>query len=176
MNANWDRCLRHVLKDEGGYVNHPRDPGGRTNLGVTQRVWEVYIGHKVTEEEMRALTVEKVKPLYKRNYWDACNGDFLPLGVDLVVFDYAVNSGVARSLKTLQKVVGTEADGRAGPDTMRALQDYINRQGPRGLIDALCESRMKFLRALGTWNDFGKGWTRRVARVRVSSVSWLGED
>ena len=98
MKDNFDQCLALVLKEEGGYVNDPRDPGGRTNHGVTQKVWEDWVGHPVTEDDMKNLSVQDVAPLYKKNYWDKINGDSLPLGIDYATFDMAVNSGVSLSL------------------------------------------------------------------------------
>ena len=78
-----------ILHHEGGYVNHPRDPGGETNLGVTKRVYEEFGG----EKDMKDLTVEDVAIIYKKGYWDKCKCDSLPSGLDLVVFDFAVNAG-----------------------------------------------------------------------------------
>ena len=92
MKENFAEALEHVLKHEGGYVNHPSDPGGMTNLGVTKRVWEEWIGHEVDEKTMRALTPADVGPMYKAKYWDKVKGDELPSGVDYAVFDAAVNS------------------------------------------------------------------------------------
>jgi lysozyme family protein len=91
MQSNFEPCLALMLAHEGGFVNHPQDPGGMTNLGVTKRVWEEWVGHEVDEKQMRALTPETVAPLYKRKYWDAVRADDLVAGVDYVVFDVAVN-------------------------------------------------------------------------------------
>jgi lysozyme family protein len=114
MNTNFDACLAHLLKHEGGFVNHPSDPGGATNLGVTQAVWEDWIDRAVSEENMRALTPAKVAPLYREMYWDRIKGDKLPSGVDYLVFDAAVNSGASRAAKWLQTTVGAVADGAIG--------------------------------------------------------------
>ena len=121
MKENFDVALKALLKHEGGYVNHPADPGGMTNLGVTKRVWEEWVGHEVDEQTMRGLTPDAVAPLYRKRYWDAVRGDDLPSGVDLVVFDCAVNSGVGRASKFLQKAVGVADDGKIGPATLRAV-------------------------------------------------------
>ena len=91
MKDNFVKCLTMLLKHEGGYVNHPRDPGGMTNLGVTKKVYERWIKRKVTEQEMKDLKPENVAPIYKVNYWDAVRGDDLPSGVDWAAFDWAVN-------------------------------------------------------------------------------------
>ena len=98
MNSNFERCLQHTLKEEGGFVNNPKDPGGMTNLGVTKRTYEQYVGHPVDEETMRGLTPEMVAPLYKKMYWDVVKGDQLPDGVDYCVFDVAVNSGPTKAV------------------------------------------------------------------------------
>ena len=117
MQSNFNVCLALVLKSEGGYVNHPADPGGRTNLGVTQKVWEDWVSHPVTEADMRALTPTDVGPMYKAKYWDMVKGDNLPKGVDYAVFDLAVNSGPGKAAKTLQSVLGANPDGQIGHST-----------------------------------------------------------
>jgi len=89
---NFNRCLEIILHHEGGYVNHPKDPGGRTNLGVTQRVYEEWIGHPVSEAIMKGLTVDHVRALYKAKYWAVVKADDLPAGLDLCVFDFGVNA------------------------------------------------------------------------------------
>lgn len=161
MENNFEQCLAFVLKHEGGYVNNPRDPGGRTNLGVTQKVWEEWVGHPVDEAAMRALGPQDVAPLYKKNYWDKIKGDQLPAGVDYACFDFAVNSGVGRAAKTLQKAVGVSADGAIGPATM----DAVEKANHRDLATEICDLRLKFLQGLPTFPTFGKGWTRRVEEV-----------
>ena len=161
MKDNFEQCLALILKHEGGFVNHPKDPGGMTNLGVTKKVWEEWVGHPVDETTMRALGPADVAPLYKANYWDKIKGDDLPAGVDYVCFDLAVNSGVGRAAKTLQKAVGVTADGAIGPATMAA----VGTQNPRSLATEICEIRLSFLQSLPTFETFGKGWTRRVQEV-----------
>ena len=165
MKENWEECFKLVLRHEGGYVNHFRDPGGRTNLGVTQRSWEAYLDRPVTEAEMKALTPEKVKPFYKSRYWDKVRGDELPFGVDYAVYDLAVNSGPTRAAKYLQQEAGVPADGIIGRKTMAA----VLAAPPDELVDAICGMRMDFLKALPTFNVFGKGWTRRVAEVEEAA-------
>ena len=92
MHKNFDKCLSMLLHHEGGFVNHPKDPGGMTNLGVTKKVYEAWVGKEVNEETMRGLTFVDVAPLYKKKYWDRVRGDDLPSGVDWCAFDWAVNS------------------------------------------------------------------------------------
>jgi lysozyme family protein len=166
MQSNFNRSLLLLLKHEGGYVNHPSDPGGMTNLGVTAKVWESWVGHPVDEKQMRALTPDDVAPLYKRKYWDACRADELVSGLDYAVFDCAVNSGVGRSVKLLQGCVGVTADGGIGPTTMAAVKQVATT----GLIEDFCDARLNFLRTLSTWPTFGKGWERRVNEVKEESL------
>jgi lysozyme family protein len=165
MKDNWEMAFAAVLKHEGGYVNHPKDPGGRTNLGVTQRAWEEYVDRDVTEAEMRALTPEIVKPFYKTKYWDKIRGDELPSGVDYAAYDLAVNSGVGRAAKYLQQIAGVPADGIIGPKSMEAILSC----NPEETVDALCDMRLDFLQRLPTWDTFGKGWGRRVEEVKAKA-------
>lgn len=171
MTENFDLCLKHVLKSEGGFVHHKDDPGGRTNMGVTQEVWEDWVGKSVTEEEMKALTTGLVAPLYKKRYWDLVKGDALPTGVDLCVFDYAVNSGVHRAAITLQRMVGAKEDGIIGPRTLAA----VKAEEPDVLIRRYCDARLKFLQGLSTFATFGKGWTARVIRVEKDALELLNQ-
>ena len=144
--GNFDQCLAIVLKHEGGYVDHPRDPGGATNLGVTIGTLRAWRGRIVTKAEVRALTFSDVKPIYRKNYWDVVGGDSLTPGVDLAVFDPAVNSGPARAKQWYARARNAD---------------------PVVTVRNICDIRMGFLRALGTWSTFGKGWTRRVADIRA---------
>jgi lysozyme family protein len=161
-----------MLAHEGGYVHHEKDPGGRTNHGVTQRVWEEWVGHEVDEKQMRALTPEVVAPLYKRKYWDAVRADDLVAGVDYVVFDVAVNSGPGRAVKFLQSCVGVTADGGFGPATLAAVKK--SEEDPTRLIEMYCAKRLEFLQSLKTFETFGKGWSRRVQEVKDKALKMLG--
>lgn len=165
MVENWQDCLSIILKHEGGYVNHPSDPGGMTNLGVTKRVWEEWTGKPATEADMRSLTPEQVAPLYKKRYWDAVRGDDLPAGVDLCVFDCAVNSGVGRAAKFLQRVAGVAQDGQIGPATLAA----VAKMQPETIIADFCHHREAFYRSLDTFAVFGKGWMRRLDETESES-------
>ena len=169
MKDNFEQCLALVLKNEGGYVNNPADPGGMTNLGVTKKVWESWVGHPVDEAAMRALGPQDVSPLYKAQYWDKIKGDSLPLGVDYACFDLAVNSGVGRAAKILQQAVGVTADGAIGPATLVAVES----QNPRTLATEICDARLAFLQTLPTWGTFGKGWGRRVEEVEKTAFSMV---
>ena len=166
MKENFQEALTYVLKSEGGFSNHPSDPGGMTNLGCTKAVWEEHCGHPVDEKAMRALTPNDVAPLYKRKYWDKIKGDELPNGVDYVVFDCAINSGPGRAAKLLQMCVGVEADGGIGPKTLAAVNSF----NANNLIEDYSKRRLSFMMDLPAWSVFGKGWGRRVAEVQASGL------
>lgn len=172
MNSNFPEALRLVLKHEGGYVNHPRDPGGATNLGITIGTAKRYgvdmDGDNDTDiVDIQKLTVSAASKIYKGEYWDKVAGDLLPSGLDYAVFDFAVNSGIGRAPKYLQAVLGVTQDGKIGPATLKAIEG----KNVADLINQLCDRRMVFLRSLDTWTTFGKGWTTRVAGVRASALA-----
>ena len=164
--SRFDECLKRILKHEGGYVNDPLDSGGRTNLGVTQRVWEEFVGHPVTEADMKALTPEKIAPMYKLKYWNPSYCEVLPKGLDYVVFDFAVNAGTGRSVKTLQQAIGCVADGVIGPKTMAAINDA----NPKDLITKFSDARADFYQGIVARKPdqarFIKGWLNRVEESR----------
>ena len=155
---NYVTCLEMILHHEGGYVNHPKDPGGETNLGVTKRVYEDFGGKK----DMKDLVREDVEPIYKQNYWDRMKCDSVPAGLDLCLFDFGVNAGTGRSAKYLQTLIGTVADGGIGPNTLAKLKEYVNANGLAKSIDNYQEARQAYYEKLSTFDTFGKGWTRRV--------------
>jgi lysozyme family protein len=161
MNANFPRALELVLKHEGGYVDHPKDPGGATNLGITIGTLSDWLGRRATKAEVKALTKQSVAPIYRKRYWDAVRGDDLPSGLDYAVFDFAVNSGVSRASKYLQAILRVPQDGKIGPVTIAAAK----AADPTILIERLCTNRMEFLEGLSTFPTFGKGWKSRVEGV-----------
>jgi lysozyme family protein len=172
MNA-FDQSLTLLLKHEGGWSNHPRDRGGATNLGVTQRVWEAWTGTKASEATMRGLTPEKVAPLYRKNYWDATRCDDLPPALALCVMDFAVNAGPARAAKMLQRLMGVTADGEIGPKTIAAVKRFVAEHGEAQAVRDYQQMRRGYYRGLGTFKTFGKGWLRRVDEVESAALRML---
>ena len=170
MLSNFPASLALVLQSEGGFVNHPRDPGGMTNLGVTRNVWREWVNRDVDEAEMRALTPELVTPLYKARYWDAVKADDLPRGVDYAVFDSAVNMGPGRAAKLLQAALGVTADGRIGRATIAAA----TAADPAELLDAFSQGKEEFYKSLSTFSTFGKGWLNRIAHVQDAAEGMMG--
>lgn len=172
MENNFNQCLELVLKSEGNYINNPSDPGGQTNLGVTRKVWEEWVGRESSEKEMRSLTKEQVGPLYKAKYWLACYGPQLPLGIDYMAFDASVNMGVGRAIKLLQESIGCVPDGMIGPRTMQ----LIDQKKPYDVIQAYSKRKTEFYEGLKTFPVFGKGWLNRVDHVRLSAIDMIGES
>ena len=169
MQKNYDKCLQAILHHEGGYVNHPKDPGGETNLGVTKRVYEEWGGTK----DMKDLLVEDVAPIYKKNYWDKIKADSLPSGLDLCVFDFGVNAGPGRAAKYLQGQIGTMADGGIGPNTLAKLEEYLKFTSIEQAIKTYQESRQDYYEQLSTFSSFGRGWTRRVQETTKMALEMI---
>lgn len=167
MQSNFAFCLKEVLRHEGGWADHPKDPGGATMKGITIGTYSQWKGRRMSKEALRAIPDEEVAAIYKRNYWDKVRGDDLPSGLDFVAFDAAVNSGPARGAKWLQQGLGVAADGKIGPKTLAAAEAA---DAPAAII-AATNARMAFLRGLSTWPTFGKGWTRRVDGVRKAALA-----
>jgi Glycosyl hydrolase 108 len=153
--ANFSKSLAFTLKFEGGKSDDPRDPGGRTNQGVTQRTYDAYCNkYSLGNGDVYLMIPSDRDRIYKDGYWGKVTGDSLPAGVDLAVFDYSVNSGPARAI--------------------RAYASVGHGKKPADAIHAVCSSRLSFLHALGTWSVFGSGWARRVAACEVTALKMAG--
>lgn len=164
---NFERALQAVLRFEGGYVDHPADPGGATNMGITQTTLADWRGRRVSKAEVRALTRAEAAAIYRARYWSAIRGDDLPSGLDLALFDLAVNSGVSRAVRLLQRVLNLKQDGRIGVRTLAA----VAASETTALIRALCDERRAFLKALSTFAVFGRGWMARVVTIETLAAS-----
>lgn len=160
MRDNFDDCIDFSLSFEGGYVNHPKDPGGETNMGISKRSYP--------NEDIKGMTETRAKAIYRADYWNRVSADVLPMGMDLVALDAAINSGVSRGAKWLQKALGVSADGVIGEQSLTAA---LRAKDPTAVVKAACANRMGFLRGLKTWGTFGKGWSRRVAACEALGVS-----
>lgn len=157
MRSNFPACLDEILAHEGGYVNHPSDPGGETNMGISKRSYP--------RENIRGMTRQRAGEIYRRDFWKPVRGDDLPPGLDLVAFDPAVNSGVSRGAKWLQQALGVTPDGKIGPVTLAAA----DKADPLVVIDRACDLRLAWLQTLPIWGTFGKGWARRVESIRATA-------
>jgi len=172
--SRFDICLDEVLRHEGGYADHPADPGGATNLGITHKTlarWrQISPWWSLPKTEVQALTRAEAARIYRASYWERCNAGQFPPGLDLALFDFAVNSGPDRAIRTLQSELGVVADGQVGPLTLGAA----NARQTGQLINRLCDRRLAFLNRLSTFSTFGKGWTNRVASVRSAALASAG--
>jgi len=167
---NFKEALKHVLVHEGGWADHPKDPGGATMKGVTLMTFQRHFGQQQSKNDLRNISDAQLEQIYREGYWDKCHCDELPAGVDYVVFDGAVNSGSSRSAKWLQGAVGAKRDGGIGPKTLAqvAAAESVH------VCDAVCDERLAFLQRLRTWSTFGKGWGRRVEGVRKVALKMAG--
>jgi hypothetical protein len=174
MQNNFEQALALVLKSEAGFTTDERDDGnklpdgraGSTNLGVTQANWETFVGHPVSWNDMKALNPTTVAPFYKRKYWDLVRGDDLPMGLDYLVFDFAVNAGPGTAIKTIQKAVGVNPDGALGPLTLSAIRAIPATQ----LIERFSDAKEVYYKGLKKFPIYGKGWLSRVAQVEVNAT------
>lgn len=170
MQKNFDAALAHVLVFEGGYSDHPADPGGATNLGITKAVLERSRGGAVSKSEVRALTKKEAAAIYRKSYWEPCRCAQLPAGIDLAVFDCAVNQGVGRATRFLQQAAQVNVDGQIGPVTIAAvlaapretlLTEFISRRMQSyGLLQRL-------------FRVFGLGWSRRLTATHAAAMALI---
>ncbi len=170
-DTRFEICLAEVLRHEGGYVDHPSDPGGATNMGITRKTlarWRnVSPWWNLPKAEVQKLSRSEAARIYRAGYWNLCRAADMPPGIDLALFDYAVNSGADRAIRALQAVLGVVVDGLVGPLTIGAAA----RADSRLVVNALCDRRLGFLRGLSTFVTFGRGWTSRVTSVRAVALN-----
>lgn len=151
---NFDQAFDRLIGHEGGYSNHPNDPGGETMWGVTKRVAQSH-GY---QGAMKDLPRDTAKEIYRIDYWAPVRADELPDSLRFDVFDGAVNSGVAQSTKWLQSAVGALVDGKIGPNTLAKAQS-----SDPFAVARYNGQRLEFMAGLSTWPSFGRGWARRIA-------------
>ena len=170
MEANFFKSLEIVLKHEGGFVDHPEDPGGATNKGITHKTYSDFLGRPLEDvSELKNIPDEHVQQIYKDGYWNRVKADQLSSGVDFCVFDWAVNSGPGRAAKALQKAVMVTQDGAIGPMTLAAVEEEL----PEEIIEKITKEREEFYRSLRTFDTFGKGWLRRNEETRDFALEMI---
>jgi lysozyme family protein len=165
--SSYDAALARLLVHEGGYSNHPADPGGPTNFGITIYDYRKYVKPDATAADVKAMRVDEAKAIYRAKYWAAQRCDELPAGVDYALFDYGVNSGIGRSGKVLRRLLKL-------PDSTSVVNEAViaaaRAADAKSLIVAICDERVRFLQSLKTWGVFGKGWGARVAEVKALAL------
>jgi lysozyme family protein len=170
--SSYDESLARLLVHEGGYSNHPADPGGPTNFGITLADARRYWKPDATAADVRAMPVDVAKDIYRRHYWAPMRCDELPAGVDYAVFDYGVNSGLGRIARVLRRITGLSGDALTGRGAFTdALVAAVSREPPARLVTVICDERLAFLQGLSTWSVFGNGWGARVREVRAAALA-----
>jgi lysozyme family protein len=164
--STYDTALARLLAHEGGYTNHPSDPGGPTNFGITIFDYRKYVKPDAVAVDVKAMKLDEAKAIYRAKYWDAQRCDELPAGVDYAVFDYGVNSGIGRSGKVLRRVLKLSDNTSVVNDAVVAAACAFDA---KALVVVICDERLRFLQSLKTWSVFGAGWGRRVAEVRAAA-------
>ena len=160
---SFSTVIKMVLEHEGGYVNHPSDPGGETKYGISKRAYP--------EVNIADLTEEDAEEIYFSDYWSRIKGEELPAGVACAVMDYAVNSGISRASKALQSVCGiANGDGIIGPATLNAVWTTVKNTSEEDVINAVTEQRQGFIRGLSIYETFGKGWERRITETHEKAL------
>jgi lysozyme family protein len=164
--SRFEACYPLTHRWERGTVNHPDDPGGLTKDGLTQAVYDGYRRRwRLPQQSVREAAPTEIKAIFKSQYWDVMRCDALPPGIDLVVFDFGINSGPGRAIRYLQAALGLKQDGVIGNITLAAAREAYERDDDDDVIDAYMASRNAFLRALKTFRVFGKGWMNRTRDI-----------
>lgn len=170
-------AVNYVLDHEAGYVNNPKDPGGATNMGITYKTlarWRGVSPRSITPQDVKNLTRDEAIAIYDAMYWDTVRADRLPPAIAYAAFDFAINSGPARAVKELQKLIGTKADGIIGGHTMRRIAAVEDKAK---LVNDYLDARLAFMKrakhhktGARLWPTFKNGWSKRVADVRKRSL------
>jgi lysozyme family protein len=160
MQSNLQRALLLIKKHEGGYVDNPKDPGGCTNMGITLSTFRRYLKASATCADVKALSWEQAETIYRVGYWQRVAGDDLPSGLDVHVFDMAVNAGPGTAVRLLQRIVGVAEDGVLGPVTLGAITKNPNPTD--ALVKQYTQARLDYYKKLSGWPTFGKGWANRL--------------
>lgn len=167
MKETYQEAIKQVMLHEGGYSNHPSDPGGPTNWGITIADARTYWKQNATANDVKAMPIEVAYDIYRKRYADALQYDKLPAGVDYAILDYGINSGISRAAKVLQRFVKVSpVDGKIGLVTLTAT----SKADATRLINAIFDERLRFLRQLKTWSVFGPGWSRRCREGRALAL------
>lgn len=172
---NFDAAFDVLIGHEGGLSLDTQDPGnwtgGKVGKGSLKGTKYGVSAASFPFEDIKNLTLARAKELYRLNYWNAVRADDLPTGVDLVVFDLAVNGGVGRAAVHLQKAAVVKVDMKIGPVTLYA----VDQMDPAVLIDRICDSRLAEMQTFATWHRYRNGWTRRVSEIRFTSKAWAAQ-
>lgn len=172
--ANHKILAPFILSHEGGFSNNPKDPGGATMRGVTLATYRSVYGSKKTVADLKRITSEEWGSIFKKYYWDRCKADIIAnQSVANMLVDFAWNSGVVTAVKTIQQIVGVDADGIAGRVTIGAINGYF--RGSKYVFDKLKEARLRYMQTRKNWPTFKNGWTTRVNSIKYGSLAYSGK-
>ena len=173
MADAFDTCLAFTLREEGGYVDDPADPGGATNMGITLATYREWSDNPdLGPTQVQDMTERTARAIYRSKYWNPLRADALPVGVDLSVFDMGVNAGIWRSARLLQRAIGftgDEVDGCIGPETLGAAA----KCDARSIVDDLAQRQAAFYRSLDDFDTFGAGWLNRTEARRAAALAMI---
>ena len=173
MADAFETCLTFTLREEGGFVNNPKDPGGATNFGITLGVLRAFKNDpSLGVDDIRNIDQDTVRAIYQADYWNRMRCDALPAGVDLMVFDHGVNAGPARGVRSLQAALGfdpTDQDGANGPHTIAAA----TAADATATIGAMADNQEAYYRSLASFADFGNGWLARLGRRKAAALAMI---
>jgi lysozyme family protein len=173
MDGSFDSSLEFTLTEEGGFIEHPRDPRFSTNHGITlARLRRFMREPGLGLDDIRHLTCATVRAMYLADFWNRSRCDGMPAGIDLMVFDHAVNAGADRAGRALQLAVGhnrEDIDGAIGPDTL----GRIDLSDTLTLLDSLAAMQRTGYRQMAAFGLFGDGWLARLDRRRAKAQEMM---
>ena len=174
MADTFDTCLAFTLREEGGYMDDPADPGGATNMGITFATYRQWSDNSdLGPIQVQDMTERTARAIYRTLYWNPLRADALPAGVDLSVFDMGVNAGIWWSARLLQRALGftgEEVDGCIGPETLGAAA----KCNARTLVNDLADRQSAYYRPLPDFPTFGTGWLNRTEARRRAALAMVG--
>ena len=161
--TTFDAAFERLIGHEGGFSDNPNDPGnwtgGRPGVGKLLGTKYGIAANTYPDIDIKALTLDQAKAIYRRDWWDKIHADQLPGAVAFQLWDFAVNAGISRAVISLQRAVGVADDGKLGPRTLAA----VNAMPVPDVLARFNAERLEFYASLSTWPTYGKGWARRVA-------------
>jgi lysozyme family protein len=166
-SQRFEACMPYIFRMEGGYSDVQGDRGGPTNFGITLEALKEWESNaSLTANDVKALTQEQAKEIYRANYWNKMQCGALPDGLDLEVFDFGVNAGPSKAVKTLQRIVGATEDGSTGPITLAAVKTFR----PEDLVERYTAARLDYYKSLTGEVQFLAEWESRVSQVQTAAL------